>query len=701
MNRYFVILLFLASVVHAQTEKSIEVIAQSKRDSVWLRWAPTSPALWQLGNKYGYTIERFEINNTGELINKDGDRLTVSPLKPLSKKALESLEGTNIDAVALSELLYPEEVTTPQHNSSDPLQALAANEEIENRYGVALLLCDRTIATARAAALFWCDKKVTSGKRYIYKISIAHQLPNLKTEPGVILVEASSEKALPIIKDLKAEFRDRSVMLQWPIRFHKGIYSFYYVEQSIDGKSFRRISDMPYAHMSNQNDTDVAFYVDSLKANYTTYHYRITGVTPFGETGPASNVVVGKGKDDLTGTLIIREVKITTTEKKSTSKKTRQTITPAEKKTSVIVNWEFPPEHEKEIAKFIVSKASSADGPYSDLQNILAPIARTTTDETILNNTYYVIRAIDIDGIMVAQSYPYLVQIEDNTPPAAPIITSGTIDKTGIISLQWKPNSENDFMGYRIFRANSLNEDPVEITKTILAGTQFTDTINIQVLNREVYYYLVAVDKNYNASVYSLAWKALRPDVIAPASPQFTKAEMKKDSIHLQWINSVSADVVKYELSRYEKENRLTRVIMSWTPANLKDTFTDVSLQPGKKYQYKITAYDSAGNYGTATSQEITYENGSRPPIQNINSSIDRNNKLITLSWQYEFPSERCFIYKKINEGNYVLVSTLQEHQSQFTDKAIRISNTYSYKIQLQFKNGVRSTLSEEVVVKF
>lgn len=694
-----VFLLFFSFSTYGQSNRSIEVIAQSKGDSIWLRWAPVTPVVWQSGNKYGYEIDRYELNEAGEIVTAQGLRLNPETLKPLRKEILQNTTDPTSDALALSELLYPEPNAT--NNSIDPLQALTINEEIENRYGVALLLCDRSISTAKAAALFWCDTKITPGKRYIYKIGIAHQFTDFEIEPGITVADASPAKQPPAITDLKAEFRNQNVMLQWQTRFHRGIYSFYFIEQSTDGKIFKRVSDMPYAHMSKLSDAEEAYYVDSLNANYTLYHYRILGVTPFGETGPPSNVVSGRGKDDLAGTLIIRDATIVPTTTKPVPRKAKQNKPVNEKKSVVQISWEFPASHEKETASFIISKANSADGPFTDINPPLEKSIRNHLDETTLNNTYYQVRAIDADGITVAQSYLYLVQIEDNTPPAAPNILSATIDKSGIATLQWQANTDPDLMGYRVFRTNSESEDPVEITKSILTHTQYIDTINLAVLNKEVFYYTIAVDKHFNASAYSKAFKVDRPDLVAPAAPRFTTVNIKRDSVELHWTNSISNDVHKYELARYEKENQLTKVIMSWTPQNPKNTFADISLQPGKKYQYKLTAIDSSGNTSTDYTQEFIFEPGYRPAVKEIKHEVNRETKSIRLSWNYSTPYEKCIIYRKINDGQFVLYKTLVSSDLSFLDNGIRINNQYSYKIQLIFSKGIRSALSEAVKVTY
>jgi hypothetical protein len=55
--------LFLVHSAFSQDEK-IKMKARHYKDSVVLRWAPLNPLEWAQMNRYGYRIERYEINET-------------------------------------------------------------------------------------------------------------------------------------------------------------------------------------------------------------------------------------------------------------------------------------------------------------------------------------------------------------------------------------------------------------------------------------------------------------------------------------------------------------------------------------------------------------------------------------------------------------------------------------------------------------
>lgn len=457
---------------------------------------------------------------------------------------------------------------------------------------------------------------------------------------------------------------------------------------------------MPYAHMTEAQNSETAFFVDSLDTNATTYFYRIAGVTPFGETGPVSNVVKGQGKNSLSGLLIIREGKIFEEQpEKTKTKPKKDKITQTSNGFSVKIAWEFPIAEEKQINGFVIARANNADGPYSDIGTGVLPAAtRNYIDVTNYNNTYYQVRAVDKLKNEVAHSYPFLVQVEDNTPPQIPSNIIGSIDSVGIVSLSWKPCVDTDIMGYRIFRANSLHEEPVEVTTSILNQTAYRDTVNMNVLNKKIFYYAVAVDKNYNASDYSAPFVLSRPDNRPPAEPVFTRVEVVKDTVILEWMNSASDDVAKYDLIRMESDTMHT--ILTWTQATKRNSYFDKP-KAGKVYRYKLMVHDSAGNSSVTSTERIVFESGFRKAVNNIKGTADREKRVITLTWKKAEAIEKSIIYRKENDGSYILYKTLDGNISSMVDKNISINNAYTYKVQVVYTGGIKSILSEGVQVKY
>jgi uncharacterized protein len=666
-------------------KESIRILSKVGEDGVWLRWAPTDFMTWQWGNKYGYTIQRYTLLADGTLENKTPLLIGASSIKPFTTQQLDELSKSMKEATALQELIYNIE---PATHAENPAALLEQNEQMDNRFGMTLLVCDLSIKAAEAAGLFWNDKTAVKGARYIYKIAVSDHSSTQSIEPAVAVVEAKEDKPLQPFKDVSATFADKKVTLSWSTLTHTGVYSAYIIEKSEDGKNFTPTTDLPYTSMSQEEEVEEAHFVDSLSINDKTYHYQVRGITPFGEKGPPSNMVSGTGKANLIGMLILREVKQEDKEKK------------------VVVRWEFPVSKEAMIKGFVVSRASKSEGPYADITPRPLPAStREMIDLSLTASAYYQIKAVDATGQEITHSQPYFLHVEDNVPPAIPTELSGVADKKGIVTLKWAANTDDDLMGYRVFSSNSLKHEFVEVTRKIVPISSYSDTINLRVLNKNLYYVVVGVDKNFNASGYSISCKVVRPDVIAPVAPVFGKIEKKDGAINLKWVNSISDDVVNTTLYRTTSDSTKTMIIKAgmahWGKDNPLTSYADNTALQGKTYQYVIEASDSTGNIGSVTSKQIIAESGIREDVTELKALIDRENKIITLKWNYNAPTIKSILYRKKNEEPFSLYQTLDGPLKEFTDKQVIPNNTYSYKLQLVLKANVKTKLSESLKVPF
>jgi uncharacterized protein len=672
-------------IVNAQpTKTSIQVLSKVNKEGVWLRWAPIEFSVWQLGNQHGYVIERFTIQQDGSIDLNAVAKLTTESIKPLTKEGFLKLDATQDNVAAVGELIYTVDEPAKRKEGNSPAEILQKGGDQNNRFGMALLLCDLSYKTAEAAGLFFNDVTAVKGSRYIYKIKLAVDTEKTQAfEPGVIVVDANETPPLKAFDDLRADFRNKTVTLSWPTFTHKGIYGAYIIEKSTDGKTFKSITDLPYISMS-ESALDEAHFVDSLENNGSTFSYRVKGISPFGEQGPPSNVVKGVGKDDMTGLISIGKIVL--------DNKTLK------------VKWDFPESYENKIIGFKISKANKADGAYVDItKKALPKKTREFSFDALAASTYFQVKAVDKEGKEVSVSFPYFYHVEDNTPPAVPSNLTGTINEKGIVTLSWQLNKDADIQGYRLFSSHSLKNEFVEITTRILSTQQFTDTVNLKLLNKQIYYKIVAVDQNYNTSDYSKPLSVSIPDIIAPVAPVFTKVKVNGAAIDVEWVLSSSNDVIKYTLVRSSKVDTAKLLIQSWKKEKglFENKFSDTNVSLGGTYRYQLTASDSAGNKATVLSKEILYETGIRKDVTEFSATINRDDKTIQLNWAYDTPVKKSIIYRRKNDQSFSLYQSLEGTVNEFSDGLIIINNTYSYKIQLELDNGVKTELSKELKVPF
>jgi len=677
----------VVSVSQETTKPAIRAIARNKVDSVILRWGPTTPVGWEIANKSGYLITRYTVAKDGVLIPSNPEKivLTREPILPLPLERWERLVKGDKYAAIAAQALYGEtfKVSNPGNAT---MKFLDDVQERESRWSFALFSADNSVTTANALGLRFVDKTVKKNEKYVYKVYLAKPNPKYLLDSGAVFVDPTEKFDLPPPEDAKAEFGDLSVSIHWNTFFFQSIYSSYQVERSDDeGVTFKRTSDLVFVNTRPENGKEPTrtFYLDSLPQNYKVYFYRIKGVTPFGETGPPSAVVKGTGLSSAKGIVPVIS------------------FTHVYEDGHTLVQWKYPKEMMNRIKGFSVGRASSIKGPFVEVNaKLLPPTSDSYRDSSAKPINYYVVKAVGQDGQTVT-SFPYMVQLEDNTPPKPPTDLSAKIDMQGIATLQWKANEEEDLIGYRVFKANDPSEEFVQITKAAIGSAEFKDTVNLQTLTKHIYYKVVAVDNRFNASVFSESFALERPDIVPPSASQFSKAESVGDAIHLEWLPSVSNDVDAYELYR---SNPGDSAKMLWKTFGKDSTqFLDRKVELGKHYQYQLLVRDKAGLKSMPVLIAVNcIDNGVRNSITDIKFKVDRESRQIILQWSYKNEGLRGFQLYRVYRNNPIrLYKFIQPTKTQFVDKDVRINTTYGYALKAIFENGAESELSEIKQVEY
>ncbi len=686
---FFAVLLLCGSGF-AQAKEGLRLIANGKRDSILLRWAPSTPFLWQTGNKTGYIIERLTYMRDGKTLQvgkQDIVKLNNEPIRPYSQEQLLQMAKTNERAAVVAEAIYGKrfEVTGPATAKPGKGNVMAKIGEVENRFGFSLLLGDVSPEIAKATGLFYTDRNVRAGERYIYRVRFAAEPKNYKYEPGSVVLEATDEMKLYKIQHPRAEFGNLIATVEWPVMFSSGTYTAYSVERSTDGKNFRRLTDLPIINASAKKDGEYASYMDSLADNTTLYYYRVRGISPFGETGPPSDIVKGKGKEAVVYSLVIDTAEVIGNKK-------------------IRIGWKADNQSNAKVKGFLVYRSRKDEGPYAVVNKKLVPAAATEfIDENPEPSNYYKVKAVFEDSGSTAISFSHLAILEDITPPAAPSGLRGKIDSNGIVKISWEPNKEKDIYGYRVFRSNSLREEFAEISRSVGTPAEYKDTLQLNTLTKNVYYRVVALDRTFNHSVASEPLWLKKPDTVSPAPPLFTYGKREGDKIRIKWTPSSSDDVAGYTLFRQEAGTAALIKLSEWPVTDAKKEMEDgKGLDFGKSYIYVLEVADSAGNKSKASYGEIYYETGYRGEVDNVKTKVDRENHKIVLTWDYKVPGVEKYIIYRAKEGQPLIVyTTVAAPAREFTDTELVVNNNYVYKIQAVFTGGMRSKMTGEIKVKY
>jgi fibronectin type 3 domain-containing protein len=592
--------------------------------------------------------------------------LTQYPLKPLPLERWEALAENDDYAGVAAQAIYGEDFTPETENKSAVVSMFNQAQEQQNRFSFSMFAADISVNTARGMALYFTDKQVKRGAKYLYMV---YPACNDTVSCDTAYVYTGPDEYVPLIKPVftQAITGNNTVTLQWRSPEGRWGYSAFEIERSADaGKTFTSINKAPMINtMPEKQLQDYHFYIDSLPDNNHTYYYRLRGLNPFGEKGPYTDTISVKGKDVLSIT-------------------PRVTSHVAGKQ-GVELAWEIDPKAEKQIAAFKVMRSPNAKSGWTPVSGKLPASSRNFIDVNPIPTAYYKISAWGTGGD-ISSSFPVLEQQADSIPPEPPTGLTGQVDTTGKITLRWKANTEPDIYGYRVYRANAPEEEFSQLTVKPIGDTLFTDKVSLKTLTRHVYYKVMATDKRQNYSRFSAVLEIERPDIVPPVPPVVTDIYSTTKGVTIQFVHSTSSDVVTEYILRREAGNS------KWDTCGiitqLDSLFTDSPGTSATRYEYMPEARDKAGLV-SKTMQLVSGVKLAVPPAKPILKAMAKKTESkIELQWQ-PVPQGQFQIYRAGDEGKLHLYTTLDSQNSSFTDKNVKPGHTYRYQLKYVGENGV------------
>lgn len=662
----------------APAKPLIGVVARAQQNKILLRWTVNQPVAWKYANQYGFAVERYTIARNNEVLPQPEKRLiTQQPLKPPPLPDWEPLARRDDFAAAIAQCLYGDAISS----SAGGFAGLSSSaDELSQRFQFSVVAADRSFEAACFAGWGWIDSTVRPNEKYFYRVYTAIPAAKLNVDTSGVVISLKDNGNLPAINNLHATYGDKQVQLGWDLAPLHDTYIGYYIERSEDGTSFAKISDLPVSNMQQAGEkiTDRASYADSLPANEKKYFYRIYGVTCFGEPGPKSAIVEGAGKNSFSARPRITDATIN--------------------KRNVDLEWEMEEEVSNSIDHFELKHAAKPDGKYVVVNNKIDSRKRKISYDRLLRSNYFTITAVAKNGSRTV-SPPYFVQPIDSLPPAPPSGLIATIDSLGRVVLKWDANKEEDLMGYMVFRTNLSNEEPAQLTKTHIRSTVFRDSVNLRSLNKEVYYFVVALDDHYNQSGFSTALKLIKPDKVPPAPPVFLHVFADRNSkAHISWASSNSPDVVVHKLLRknISKKEKSWLLIREFTETDT--TFIDNETNDGDTYAYQVVAMDDSRNETPARmhASVVIPKSMVKPRVKGFSTVLSREEKTIFISWKYEEKGViEQQIYKAVAGGPFALWKVLPASQKLIRDKELSPGNVYKYAVRAAFSDGSYSAWVE------
>lgn len=647
---------------YGQTDKQADanpIQLQGKHyvDSVVLRWGFTDAKLWYKMLKQPVTIYRRNITSNGKYEK-------IAEVQPWDSTRIEQTAAANprheILVVVLENLYRHWENST----FSDYGTILEKTDNFNNRWSLVHLVADQNALAAQAAGLRFTDRSVQPKTNYAYKI-VADGFVAYK----VVTSKQASFK--PVIYSV--EEKEASVILSWDQKLHDYHYTSYWVESSEDGKNYKRLTDVPFVQMMDQQLSNLKKYYafPAPAINYKKMYYRIIGNDAFGDESTPSDPVIAMGRD--------------------------RTPPPAPSlyadtlmdHLSKNLYWTVEPQSDHAVFHLERSFGDNTE----TILNWAKANENHKTDKPQLAGIYkYRLIAADTAG-NYAYSTPLYTRVHDMVPPTKAPTPVAYADTSGVITLGWNEHPEKDVVGYNIYAADGKKRSFIKLNAQTHRSRIFVDSIGTSLMNEKRYYFIVAVDDDFMRSQPSDTIAISRPDRIPPSPALIGDYRVLPEGIRLTVLPSSSRDVVRHDLWR-KTGTEEWQIIQQLT--SIPHSILDQNVKPGISYAYKIHAVDDGGLISKAVDIAEITALGQKLEKPVLSYTADENN--IVLKIEDTGPvGNKYMLYKAQGEAHQQLLEVLSE--TQFTDTSSK-GNKTRYRVRIVAPDGRQGPFSEELIVQ-
>ncbi|MCF0191106.1 MAG: hypothetical protein HUJ96_07590 [Marinilabiliaceae bacterium] len=676
MMKYFALIILL-TITHFGYSQNYVMTASSRRGVISLRWAPTNYDAWRLGNTYGYMVERVTILRDSLFTDSlESIKLTHQPLRVAS---LEDWEANvdNDDMVALAAQCIFDTLEV----AKTPFEIYQQHNTKHQYFSFALYAADMSSFVADLSALSFKDQRADKREKYLYRVYAATP-DSLASDTASVFITSAVDTELPIIGKPEIHSNDGAIVVQWDTRYLSRHYVRYVVERSTDGIHFSVINDKPSIQFSNEDvDSRYMFYTDSISDNTTLYHYRVIGVTCFGEESVPSEVVAGHGMKALTKSPEIINKRVVDNSR-------------------VELEWYIDEESAEAVEGFRIYRRSGPKERFKMIKDFKDNTKRTYIDNLPDITNYYKISAYN-SAVELTTPYESYVELVDSIPPAVPVGLTGTIDSTGVVSVRWSRNHEKDLQGYRVYSSNSPVGEFSLQTSYVLRDTLFEQTIPLNTLAHTIYYHVRSVDVRGNTSQPSEVLVLERPDTIPPIAPKLMKPDGQAGRAHIQWMKSFDSDVVVYFVMRRNERELKQIVSVQSTGAEVYDYY-DETAQYGVSYDYLVVAQDKSGNLSKSDNWRRLHMDAPEVKAPKIKLKEAMASNMLTIEMPKDIVGKtptHLLIYRVEGEGVLKAYDRVSVSDT-YLDKNVRLDIKYGYAVRILFSDMSESGISDIVKQK-
>ena len=671
MNRLLHIFLFalIVTAPHWAQSQDFRLLASQDGERMLLKAAPVSLSSWEGWKHHGILVERRE-SGSQQPFERLNEELLTAPDE-------EELRSGNADTEVVDAIVHLLEESNSISAPTSIDEMVKADKRMRYSHGFYLLLSSIDPEASRLSGIQLTTQYQPGS--YDYRLSIEEA--DLDTVITLNHNQLSSNPEAPQLNAVKSE---KAVILHWNHQPYFRTFLAYDVERKSENGDWEKLNEAKifYTREGTQKSpyTYRMQHVDSVK-NYASHDYRLVPTDYFGESTDPSAPVTAYGID-RTAPGTVRNLK-----------------SELQDDGSATLEWDFFGDSLDLDAFMVLRSNNGIKGKYEKVhEEPLPKDTRTYRDTTIdLKETYYY-RVMNAD---TAKNYnlsqPEYLLIPDTFPPPRPVKLGARIDSSGKVLLSWKQSEADDIEGYKVFRGDRRDFDYVQVSKGAIKANGFLDSLNLKSMDPHVFYYVIAMDQNYNHSPTSDTLKVSRPDVIAPSPPVLHTLNQENQVISLEWHPTPAPDLAGYYIEAKSGEE--------WSAVDSTDAnSSSIDIDAGQFEEptsLRVIAYDLHGLRSDVmnTKRYVPMEDSSSGPGR-PNLDFNEDEEQVRLTWPDEDDPHRILIYRgEADKAIRLYRSTSGESQA-FRDMAISSGTTYRYQIAYQQPSGEISERSEENTIE-
>lgn len=313
-------------------------------------------------------------------------------------------------------------------------------------------------------------------------------------------------------------------------------------------------------------------------------------------------------------------------------------LTARQERDAVALRWAFPITTATAAVVGFVVERQAGDGAWDvATPQVLLRMADGTMlwrdDEAPVGvPLQYRVRTVDLADRAGPPSAAVAVRLTDRRGPLAP--TEATTEALeGAIRVIWRQSLEPDIAGYVVERARGSDTVFTRITKTPVKEATFTDS-TVRGLQPHAYR-IRAVDAAGNMGQPGTTVVGTAADHTPPAPASGLAAVVRPGRrLALNWTPSPSRDVLGYWILRADAGGVPTRMLRDPVVGRASaDSMLSVGLVPGRSYELRVVAIDSALNESPPASVTLVVPDDKAPDaIRTLIAKNDRG-RAVLLSW--------------------------------------------------------------------